>query len=235
MNAVKTNLRKHDALLPEYLLSRSCAGTTHCGIIEGILEMTQGYVKGKFFPFFPERKLDLQSWLAEWFQKGAIPVATFNLQKEKRAPWQRMADAWHHQMIHGVSEHGVHLCNPVGIMRFDAAMDVLCSESILKIKMEDVLLRYKEELDWSLLLDNKDKRWEKMKVAENAGKLYDIFREYKNDDTRLITLLLSEYLDIPAAYQSGISLFMKSDSKYCDELLNANELPLVDEPKTINM
>eukprot|EP00112_Aurelia_sp_Birch-Aquarium-sp1_P014439 Seg3117.3 transcript_id=Seg3117.3/GoldUCD/mRNA.D3Y31 product="hypothetical protein" protein_id=Seg3117.3/GoldUCD/D3Y31 len=46
VNAVKTNLRKHVALLPEYLLSRSCAGTTHGEIIEGMHQMTQGFVKG---------------------------------------------------------------------------------------------------------------------------------------------------------------------------------------------
>lgn len=232
MNAVKTNLRKHVALLPEYLLSRSCAGTTHGEIIEGMHQMTQGFVKGRFFPFFPKRKINLQNWLAEWFQRGAIPVATFNLQKEKLAPGHRIADAWHHQMVYGVSEQGVHLCNPIGIMPFDTAMDILCSESVLKIRMEDVLLRYREELDWGFLSNNKDNRWREMKVAENAEKLYEIYRESKNDERRLITLLSSEYLEIPAAYHSGVSLFIKSDSKYCDELLNANELPLENESKS---
>ena len=45
---------------------------------------------------FPRRSLDLSHWLADWIRKGAVPIATLNLQKGVK-PGQTVPDAWHHQ------------------------------------------------------------------------------------------------------------------------------------------
>ena len=45
---------------------------------------------------FPRRSLDLSHWLADWIRKGAVPIATLNLQKGVKQG-QTVPDAWHHQ------------------------------------------------------------------------------------------------------------------------------------------
>lgn len=37
---------------------------------------------------------------------GAVPIATLNLQKGVKPGWT-IPDAWHHQMIYGVSSKGI--------------------------------------------------------------------------------------------------------------------------------
>ena len=51
----------------------------------------------RFFHMFPRRRVDLSHWLADWIGKGAVPIATLNLQKGVK-PGQTVPDAWHHQV-----------------------------------------------------------------------------------------------------------------------------------------
>ena len=46
---------------------------------------------------FPRRRVDLSHWLADWIRKGAVPIATLNLQKGVKTG-QTVPDAWHHQV-----------------------------------------------------------------------------------------------------------------------------------------
>lgn len=78
---VPTKLRAESAPIPDYLLSRSMAGTSHQDLIESMSQITEGQVCGRFFSFYPERKVSLSHWLAHWLNLGAVPVATLNLQK----------------------------------------------------------------------------------------------------------------------------------------------------------
>lgn len=39
---------------------------------------------------------------------GAVPIATLNLQKGVKPGWT-IPDAWHHQMIYGVSSKGINI------------------------------------------------------------------------------------------------------------------------------
>ena len=43
------------------------------------------------------RRVDLSHWLAHWIRKGAVPIATLNLQKGV-TKGQTVPDAWHHQV-----------------------------------------------------------------------------------------------------------------------------------------
>ena len=233
VKAVKTRLRETDAPLPEYLISRSVAGTTHNDIIKGIHDVTNGKIQGRFFSFYPKRVIDMQSWLLKWMKRGAVPIATLNLQMKQPPVDGRLADAWHHQMISGVSEKGVHLCNPIDVMTFEEIGGILCSDSILKIRLEDVILRYDPQMNLSGLLDSSDKRWQSMNVVDDVVRLHDkaCKQNYSEDNscedtaTSLLQMIRTEYLSIPAAYKSGITLFLNRDSEFCKDLCDADEFP----------
>ena len=100
--AVNTRLRRLQSDLPDYLLSRSEAGCNHIDLIAGMRQICGERVKGRFFPMHG-RKVSLSTWLATWISQGCVPVATLNVQRAPLAPCMQVADAWHHQMIWGVS------------------------------------------------------------------------------------------------------------------------------------
>ena len=81
-------------------------GTCADDLIAGVSSLTNGRIVGRFFSFFPARDVDLRAWLTAWIRLGAVPTMTLNLQK--CVPFgSPIPDAWHHQMVHGVSSKGV--------------------------------------------------------------------------------------------------------------------------------
>jgi len=126
---VPTKLRAESAPIPEYLFSRSVAGTSHQDLVDSMTTLTNGEVYGRFFSFFPERQVSLLHWLAHWLSKGVVPVATLNLQNGLLAPGQTIPDAWHHQMIFGVSSNGVFLTNPLESVSEPIPLKVLVNMS----------------------------------------------------------------------------------------------------------
>ena len=66
------------AALPEYLMFRSVARSTHEDLIRGIENVTQGEVSGRFFSFHPPREGCLRHWFIYWMKKGCGPVLTLN-------------------------------------------------------------------------------------------------------------------------------------------------------------
>lgn len=76
VKAVGTRLRDLGSPLPQYLMSRSLAGSTHKDIAKGISLSTSGAVITKFFSFYPERKVSLSHWLHYWISKGTRFVFT---------------------------------------------------------------------------------------------------------------------------------------------------------------
>ena len=88
--ARRVDFRQRDSLapLPEYLMSRSVAGSTHKDLIRGIENVTQGEVSSRFFSFHFPREVCLQHWYIYWMKKGCVPVLTLNeaplLTKAKR-------------------------------------------------------------------------------------------------------------------------------------------------------
>ena len=196
--SVGTRLRKLDAPLTEYLLSRSVAGTTHGDIITGIQKLTGGKVVGSFHHMHPSPPADLLSWLREWIEIGVVPLATLNLQKG--VPEGRpIPDAWHHQMIHGVSDAKVYLTNPREELPLSVIQQQINSESVLLVRREDVVSRWTPSVNWELIRSG---RWAELNVVEN---IIQMMLDHVPPVTE--ERLQYTHIAIPAAYMSGITLF----------------------------
>lgn len=91
-----------------------CPGATHAQLIQGAEEASQGKVSGRFFHLYPRRRVRLVTWLAHWIRKGAVPVATMNMQLAV-PDGEEVPDAWHHQLIFGVVPNAVFMTNPLDV------------------------------------------------------------------------------------------------------------------------
>ncbi|KAH9632613.1 hypothetical protein HF086_001856, partial [Spodoptera exigua] len=160
-SSVGTRQRANTAPLPRYLLSRAVAGCTAADLVSGIHRASDGLVTARFFPTYPERAISLSHWLADWITVGAVPILTLNLQAgyENDIP-----DAWHHQMVFGVSPRGVYLCNPVECIREATLWQHLTSPSVLLVKTRDVLSRFTADTDLSPLMVVPDRRFHTFNV-----------------------------------------------------------------------
>ncbi|KAK6471659.1 hypothetical protein HHUSO_G28582 [Huso huso] len=220
---VRTNLRKNEALLPEYLLSRSVAGTTSAQLVASVERLTGGVVVGRLFCLYPERQVDLCRWLCQWIRKGAVPVATMNMQVGV-PPGEEIPDAWHHQMVFGVAPDTVYMTNPLEAEKASLVKQRLCSDSVLLVRREDVLMRLSDDTKLSALSQvQDDPRWDQLDVAGQVGQM--IYEEITPDEGAATT-----HLVIPAVYKSGITLFAVKDSELGEELLSAADLPLLHPP-----
>ncbi|XP_066517479.1 uncharacterized protein [Hoplias malabaricus] len=220
-HCVRTKLRRNDSPLPDYLHSRSQAGATHHQLIEGTEKASSGQVLGRFFGFHPARRVKLVPWLARWIQRGAVPVATMNMQRGV-AKGEEIPDAWHHQLIFGVGPNAVFMTNPLDVVGEEEVHVRLCSESVLLIRREDVLKRLTPDFALSLIsYQQTDPRWKTLKVE---GQVRQMINEEENSDQGHPK---TTHITIPAAYSSGITLFALRDSSVGQELLSAPELPLL--------
>lgn len=73
-------------------------------------------------------------------------------------------DAWHHQMVFGVSSHGVYLTNPVECVRETALWPRLTSPSVLLVRTRDVLARFTANTDLTPLMVVPDRRFHTFNV-----------------------------------------------------------------------
>ncbi|XP_041060847.1 uncharacterized protein LOC121287227 [Carcharodon carcharias] len=214
---VQTRLRKNDAPLAEYLMSRCVAGATHQQLIEGAEKASEGRVVGRFFSFYPERSVELTSWLASWMRKGAVPVVTMNMQVAV-PEGKEIPDAWHHQMIFGVGAEGIYMTNPLEIEESSLVKRRLCSESLLLVRRQDVLSRLSDGSDFSMFTRLPDHSlWEQLDVVGQIERIVssDVPGE------------VPDHVVIPAAYRSGVTMFTLRHSELTNELLSASELPLL--------
>ena len=221
---VPTKLRLEQAPIPEYLLSRSVAGTSHTDLIQSVIRITDGQIQGRFFSFYTERQVSLLSWLASWLKKGAIPIATLNMQKGL-LPGQPIPDAWHHQMIFGVSPSGVFLTNPLENVSDQLLLDRLCSESELLVRRSDIVSRWTPTCDLELLSDLEDERWDDFNVL---GQVVDVMREERQPlQPGQERTFQRTHVRIPAVYQSGITLFVDvvNNSECYEDLFACPDLP----------
>ncbi|XP_060715962.1 uncharacterized protein LOC132839159 [Tachysurus vachellii] len=217
--SVQTKLRRNNSPLPDYLHSRSEAGATHMQLIDGALEASGGRVMGRFFGFYPQRKVNLVPWLAHWIRHKAIPVATMNMQRGV-AEGEEIPDAWHHQLIFGVAPSAVFMTNPLDVVSEEELHVRLCSESVLLIRREDVLKRITADSPLPPIDHPNDPRWKTLNVEGQVRKMIE--EENCEEDHPKMT-----HITIPAAYSSGITLFALKDSAISQELLSAPELPLL--------
>ncbi|XP_026217259.1 uncharacterized protein LOC113163123 isoform X2 [Anabas testudineus] len=217
---VQTRLRRNESPLPDYQLSRSEAGATHSQLIQGAEEASKGRVMGRFFHFHPRRRAKLVTWLARWIRGGAVPVATMNMQLAV-PKGEEVPDAWHHQLIFGVTTNAVFMTNPLDVVSEDEVHQRLCSESVLLIRREDVLQRLTPDCCLSGFSENQsDPRWKALDVEGQVRQM--VLEEEQEQEVPKLT-----HITIPAAYSSGITLFTLRHSELGQELLKAPELPLL--------
>ncbi|VVC97966.1 unnamed protein product [Leptidea sinapis] len=195
---VGTRQRANNAQIPRYILSRSIAGCTAADIVNGLQRASDGLVTARFFPTFPERSMSLSHWLADWISLGAVPILTLNLQQGCEGD---VPDAWHHQMVFGVSPRGIFMCNPVECVPENVVWCRLVSPSVLLLRARDVVARYNPETDMSVLTAVPDIRFHKMNVLGESRNftrqvslmlvINDNDRDHKSSDyiTIIITIL----------------------------------------------
>ncbi|KAA0200936.1 hypothetical protein HAZT_HAZT005241 [Hyalella azteca] len=222
--------RAEAAPLVDYLLSRACAGTTHADLIDGMTRATNGSVVAHFFHMFPKRAVQLSRWLASWISKGGVAVCTLNLQRGVSAG-QTIPDAWHHQMVFGVGPQGVYLTNPVECVSEERLSEQLCSERVLLVRRDDIVRHWDPSQALHALLQQQDQRWRDMNVL---GQVSLVLKEQQCSARRSGCSQqrgrerLTSHVGIPAAYHSGVTVFMRSDNSHAHELLNAPDLPLLE-------
>ncbi|KAF6737182.1 hypothetical protein FQA47_022157 [Oryzias melastigma] len=205
---VQTRLRRNEAPLPDYLLSRSEAGATHAQLITGAQQASGGKVRGRFFHFHPPRKVRLVPWLARWIRRGAVPVATMNMQVGV-PEGEEVPDAWHHQLIFGVAPNAVFMTNPLDVVSEEELHQRICSDSVLLIRRDDVLQRLTPDCSLSSLSDHSsDPRW---RLLDVEGQVKRMIQE--EDQPK------KSHICIPAAYSSGVTLFVLHESELSQELL----------------
>ncbi|XP_038153061.1 uncharacterized protein LOC119791184 [Cyprinodon tularosa] len=215
---VRTRLRRNESPLPDYLLSRSEAGATHAQLIQGAEEASGGKALGRFFHLYPRRRIRLVHWLARWIRKGAVPVATMNMQLAV-PDGEEVPDAWHHQLIFGVAPNAVFMTNPLDVVNENEVHQRLCSQSVLLVRREDVLQRLAPDCSPPAFSeDQSDPRWRELDVDGQVRKM--ILEEMEEDGPK------TTHITIPAAYSSGITLFALRDSELGRELFEAPEVPL---------
>ncbi|XP_047501568.1 uncharacterized protein LOC125047386 isoform X4 [Penaeus chinensis] len=222
--SIKTRLRAETAPVVDYLLSRSVAGTTHRDLIDGVTKLSKGTVKAKFFHMFPKRAVQLSRWLAQWISRGGVPLATLNLQVGV-APGQTVPDAWHHQMIFGVGPQGIYLTNPLECVSDCLLGDQLCTDSVLLVRRADVVNRWGQGDKLIRLTQQPDPRWREMNVL---GQVVGVLKEQAAPPVVQGRRHLTSHVAIPAAYQSGVTIFMRSDNPHIHTLTQAEELPLLE-------
>ncbi|XP_033754357.1 uncharacterized protein LOC117337471 [Pecten maximus] len=234
---ILANLRMEGAPIPYYLFSRSAAGTTAENLLEGVEKLTKGAIRGRFFNFYPPRKVELLKWLGHWMKKGAVPIATLNLQRGVKPGWT-IPDAWHHQMVYGVSSKGVYLTNPLEIVSAETVMDQLTSDSVLLVRRQDVVNRFRDWAPLNDFLKQRDTRWQTFNVL---GQVVNVLREACTALSHQIPrhrAQLTSHITIPAAYKAGVTLFVRQNTQVEEELFSVQELELRDgsdaETKNLN-
>ncbi|KAK7504557.1 hypothetical protein BaRGS_00004043 [Batillaria attramentaria] len=217
---IHVNLRKEKASVAEYLASRAVAGTTAEELLAGVERLTKGELRGRFFPFWPPRDVQLLSWISLWMKKGAVPIATLNLQLGVKQ--QQVPDAWHHQMVYGVGPRGVYLTNPLEIVPEETMMEQLTSDSVLLVRRQDVVSRFQPTASLAPLMRHQDPRWCTMNVL---GQVVNVLREHNMPSVPGYRAQVTSHVRIPAVYRAGVTLFVRHNTEEWKALRDAPELP----------
>jgi len=219
--AVHTKLRRLDAPLADYLLSRSMAGCTHLDLLSAV-ENSVPAVKARFFQFH-NRSFQLASWLVNWVSRGMVPVLTLNVQKSRNNPDGFVQDSWHHQMVWGVSGQDVYLANPLQMIHERSLTEQISSPSELLIRRVDIVSRFHSSLDLSEI-NRLGQRWQDMNVL---GQVVNVIRE-ENSAMKEENTSLTSHVKIPASYISGVTIFCHIENdEGCRLLMESPDLPIL--------
>ncbi|XP_070194238.1 uncharacterized protein [Littorina saxatilis] len=222
-NTIQVNMRKEKASVAEYLASRAVAGTTAEDLLSGVERLTKGEIRGRFFQLWPPRNVQLLTWLSQWMKRGAVPIATLNLQQGVKQH-QQIPDAWHHQMVYGVGPRGVYLTNPLEIVSEETMMEQLCSDSVLMVRRQDVVSRFQPSASLAPLLRHLDPRWCTMNVL---GQVVNVLREHNMPSVPGYRAQVTSHIRIPAVYRAGITLYVRHNTAQWKALRSAPEFPLL--------
>jgi len=222
--SVSTRLRRGESQLADYLLSRAEAGCTHEDLINGAHTSLPGHIVTRFFPMH-RRNVQLSPWLASFLSVGCVPVVTLNPQVLPPRGGEDVADAWHHQMVWGVSGPQVYLTNPLEMVSVDTLLPQLTSDSVLLVRRADVLQRVNSQTDL-MDIDRLGERWASHNVV---GQVANLLREERKALLYGCPLPTS-HLRVPASYSAGVTIFcLASNQKGVARLRSAMELPYSDQ------
>jgi hypothetical protein len=198
--AVETRLRRPEAPLPDYLVSRGRAGCNHRDL-EAAAARVSPQLLTRFFPFHG-RAVSVAAWLARWIAAGCVPILTLNVQRAAGRPGELPADAWHHQMVWGVADREVYLANPLEVVPERDLAPQLDSPGELLVRRADVVSRGLEPAADLAQLRELGQEWRAMNVL---GQVVNLLREERREG-REEGGRLTPHLRIPADYTAGATI-----------------------------
>lgn len=209
--------------LPEYLFSCSRHGMTHQDILKAMDTLSNGRISGRFFEFYPQRRVDIRYWLAGWIKRGVVPLATLNYQKQVRthvseAERGTLPTGWHHHMVYAVSYDGIHLSNPISKMKAEHFKQRIESESVVLIPRAEVLIRLQDDLDYDQLKTVPE--WRQMNVF---GQIEVVEREEERFNNLSIPCGM-KHIAIPSSMIGGITLFAHKDTENYKAIMSSEEV-----------
>ncbi|WAR12523.1 hypothetical protein MAR_026703 [Mya arenaria] len=153
-----------------YLIQVKQIGTSACGptavlnVLDEVVDLIRSNLRMEAAP--------IPYYLFSRYNAGAVPVATLNLQRGVKPGWT-IPDAWHHQMVYGVSNKGVYLTNPLEIVPVSVIQEQLTSDSVLLVRRQDVVGRFRDWCPLNEIIRQKDPRWRTMNVLDLFQNLLD--------------------------------------------------------------
>lgn len=224
--AVGTRLRRLGGGLQDYLSSRSNAGATHVDLLRGCENLSRCNVAARFVPYqdILNGGNGFVSWCHREMSEGTAVILCMNLQREgdiSSRDW--IPDAWHHQMVFGadLSSASLYLTNPLCCMDEAALGRVLCSQSVLLVRDEDVVEQAQTGMDTSAEdISSISAQWEHLNVGERAVRMIS---EYDPTSPTHV------YLPIPAQYKAGATVLrvrsaLMEHIKWCQNKYESLEL-----------
>lgn len=101
------------------------------------------------------------------------------------------------------------MTNPVCKTNFGVVQEQLCSESVLMVRIEDIVARYSDSNDFGILPGG---RWTEVNTVSNVRQAMRALRSgaYTSVPT---------HIAVPARYKSGITIFALRDSEASVQLV----------------
>jgi hypothetical protein len=201
-----------DIHIKNHLIGRSTAGISPLKLDDNyIFTFTNKYIDAienvsneqltcKFVPHDCIDKNNLFQYI-NTLKNNIVPVLILNTQIYNAGPYDDHTctpDYWHSQTIFKSDNEGVYLTNPIEKISYDELYNMLFSDSIIKIKKNEVLHHCKKlSCDEIKTIKWPNKNWEKMNVTQQ---LLDVYK--KNDD--------KGHISIPYSGKAGVLLIWKN-------------------------
>ncbi|XP_055349340.1 uncharacterized protein LOC129596167 isoform X2 [Paramacrobiotus metropolitanus] len=220
-----------------YLASRYCAGMTAATLAEAAEEISYNAVYSRFFPTRGVPAKAIAGFLRQWLPLRCVIVLTLNPQRldTDTTPADKLTDAWHHHPLGEAIGQGFRMMYPDVTYSCEELQRMLDCESAVMVKEQDILFQTcprskgvifsarRDFGDVDTLKKHNDKRWTPMGTIDNLYELQSRSGMLYFQDEPLETSLLdpSKRIKIPAAYEPGITVFVRRDDVATRELLDS--------------